>query len=571
MSVRFRWLLACLALPTLLAVRSSPQAVFWQEFACTALLCIAFGLRAGPGGRRIALGLPSMVATATGVLVGASVGWVAGASSSAGVGLLIYLSVFAVAALMLSCRETSDDAPEGVVDAIALGVLSAALLQSVVGALQLCGSEVGGLVLAKVYRQAYGNVGQANHYADLLSLGLAAIPYCAQRWRWHRWSTGLVVAWLAFSIAASASRAPWFYMLAFVVLGYVARSARGTRAREAGTRIAMVGVASLLTQIVFANSGLLDRLGVTSSIARAADGGSNGQRLYDWSLALSAIKAHPWLGVGVGGFHGWAIEQMAVTPSVPFSKFAEHAHNLPLHLAATMGLPFTVLCLGGLGWWLVRQLRVPMTPERLFAFCGLSVIGLHSMVEYPLWYTYFIIPAGLFCGILASTDPDARTVAVPIWGARAMAVLFALGVIWVGRDYWVVERAYADWSDHGGVASAADRTRIRTELATVPAWSIVGDHAQSLMLQTWQPDAETAPEMVRACEPAFKARPSWGLGTHCLLAMGMAGDRPAVERMSKVLCEGFPRHHAMLREWAATADAYRPTLSVRSSACLRAR
>lgn len=452
---------------------------------------------------------------------------------------------------------------------VSFGVLLGAVLQSLAGAMQLAGISAFGLVLSKVYLQAFGNVGQANHYASLLSLGLAALVVGAGRWRWPNWLTGVCVVWLAFSIAASASRAPWFYMLAFIVLGAWALRSDDPDSREAGWRSIWVGVVVLAVQVVFAYGGFLDKLGVTSSIARAADAGSNGQRLYDWALAWSAIKAHPWLGVGIGGFHGWAIEQMPFTPPVPFSKFAEHAHNLPLHLAATMGVPFTVLFLGGLGWWLVRQLRAPMTPERLFAFCGLAVIGLHSMVEYPLWYTYFIIPAGLFCGILAATNPSERTITVPAWVMRGFAALMLIGLVWVARDYVILERAYADWYAHRAAPTLEDRARVRAAVERVPRWSIVGDHAQSMALQTWLPDAATAADMVSRCEPAFKVRPSWGLGTQCLLAMGMAGDRVGLERMSRVMCEGFARHHALLRQWVDGAQRYKPALPLRSFACLR--
>lgn len=553
--IRSWMLFAALALPTAIVLRSTPHVMFWVECLAATLIVAAWQtthamVRLGLVAAVVAIGICGVAAIhvpLAGVMVG----------------LCAYLILFWLAsALPVVDRQHA-------VPVVLAGLYCCALLQSAVGALQLTGLEFQGLVLAKIYQQAYGNVGQANHYAALLCLGMAAVIGGAARFRIPIVVMACSVLWLAASIAASASRAPWFYMLAFILLGGWAMRAHSDETRSAGRLAIFTGGASLVVQILFANSGVLDRLGVTSSIARAADAGSNGQRLYDWSLALSAIKAHPWLGVGAGGFHGWAIEQMPFTPHVPFSKFAEHAHNLPLHLAATMGLPFAVLFVGVVGWWLVRQLRAPMTPERLFALCGLSVIGLHSMVEYPLWYTYFIIPAGLFCGILTATDPGVRTVEMPAWGMKVLGALFVLALVWVARDYVVVERAYSDWSVHRERTPDADRERIRASLGGVPNWSIVADHARSLELQLWRPERESAADVALQCEPAFKARPSWGLGTHCLLAMGMAGDRAGVARMSLVLCEGFPRHHQMLREWAEAADRYRPVVSVRSENCLR--
>lgn len=479
------------------------------------------------------------------------------------VGFAAYLLLFLLASLIASASSKRS----GLVAAVSVGLLVGAALQSIVGCFQLLDWGLFGAVLKRIYQQTYGNLGQPNHYAALLSFGLIAAIFLAARWRW--WVMSLVVLWFGFLISTTASRASWLYSAAIVLLGFVASRSQERETRSAGFRAISAGFGILMSQVLFSYCGVLERLGVTSSIARVADAGSNSQRLYDWSLAVSAIKAHPWSGVGVGRFHGWAIEQMALTPSVPFSKFAEHAHNLPLHLAATVGLPCALLTLGLTSWWLIRQLRVPMTPERLFALCGLSVIGLHSMVEYPLWYSYFIIPAGLFCGILSATDPRARSLALPAWLGNAFGALFIAVLIWVAHDYVVVERAYSDWSSLRDRTPDAERERIRASLAGVTNWSIVADHARSLELQLWRPERESAAGVAQQCEPAFKMRPSWGLGTQCLLAMGMAGDRAGVARMSLVLCEGFPRHHQMLREWAEAADGYRPIVSVQSENCLR--
>lgn len=545
------------ALPTALSFRSSPQAVFWPEFLLVVVLLAVFigqQLRETVHRLPIAPLLP-LAMSSLWVLVT----WGHSANALV-VGFLAYLLVFLVAADFGAGRGSGF---------VAKAVLAVALCQSIIGALQLFDVSLGGAVLAKAYRQTYGNVGQPNHYAALLALGLAAVVVGAENWKWPRWLTGAVVVWLSISIAASASRAPWFYMLGFVLLGLVAGRGTDPAGRVAGRRAVAVGIAALLIQIAFAYSGALDLLGVTSSIARAADAGSNGQRLYDWSLALSAIRAHPWMGVGVGGFHGWAVAQMAVTPSLPFSKFAEHAHNLPLHLAATMGLPFAVGLLGSVGWWGLRQLRQPVTSERLFALCGLVVVGLHSFVEYPLWYTYFVIPAGMLCGVLLRSDSQARFLLVPNWVTRAVLLGLAACLFWVARDYVAVQRAYDEWASIRSAATAADRDRVRRAVENVPAWSIFGDHARALALQTWAPDTLTAVKAASECEYAFKLRPSWGLGTQCLLAMATAGDRPGVARMSLILCEGFPRHHQMLRDWAEFADRAHPVTSVRSENCLR--
>ncbi len=564
------WLLALtLGLPTLLVARSTPQSVFWNEFfAAVMLLCAAGAYRVFR--RRIAI--PALVAAFVAIAFLAAALGLGDLRTPFAVGFALYWVVFVVAFALGA--QVGDDArvqkqahPSARV--VAVGFVLVACLQSIVGAFQVADISFGGLVLPKVYRQTYGNVGQPNHYASLLSLGIVAAWYLGVSGCLRRAAAAALILWLACSLAASASRACWLYFACVVMLGVWSAYRGDASARKGALALAGVGIGVLTVQLAIAKSGALEWVGLTSSVARAADVGSNGQRLYDWSLALSAIKSHPWLGVGVGGFHGWAVEQMPATSAVPFSKFAEHAHNLPLHLAATMGLPFALVFLGAVGLWLLRQLRAQVRADRLFAFSGLAVIGLHSMVEYPLWYTYFVIPAGLLCGLLAASDARVRVVRLPVAAANAAFVGLVFALVWVARDYVIVQRAYDDWATVRSVATAADRERIRRDVGRVPTWSIFGDYARSLALQTWAPDVATAAQMVAQCEPVFKARPSWGLGTQCLLAMGMAGDRAGVARMSRVLCEGFPRHHTMLRDWAAVADGYRPIVSVQSENCLR--
>jgi len=563
------WLLVLtLALPTLLLARTAPQSVFWNEFVAVAMLVsAAVAFKAF----QHSIAVPHFVMIFVAIAFAAALGWVNSRTPYA-VGFAAYIVVFVVA-YVLSAR-TVECAPDQAASSrmalvVATGLALLACFQSIVGAFQIADTSLCGLVLPRVYRQTYGNVGQPNHYASLLSLGIVGVWYLGVSGYLRRAAAAVLILWLAGALAASASRACWLYFACVVMLGVWSAYRSDALDKKSAVALAWVGITVLILQVAIAKSGALEWVGLTSSVARAADGGSNGQRLYDWSLALSAIKAHPWLGVGVGGFHGWAVEQMPATPVVTFSKFAEHAHNLPLHLAATMGLPFALAFLGAIGLWLARQLCAHMSADRLFAFSGLAVIGLHSMVEYPLWYTYFVIPAGLLCGLLAVSDPRARIVRLPAAFANVALAGLVVALVWVARDYVIVQRAYDSWATQRGAATAVDRERIQREVEAVPAWSIFGDHARSLALQTWTPAATTAAQIVAQCEPAFRLRPSWGLGTQCLLAMGMAGDRQGVARMSLVLCEGFPRHHGMLREWAEEADRYHPAVSVQSENCLR--
>jgi hypothetical protein len=67
-----------------------------------------------------------------------------------------------------------------------------------------------------------------------------------------------------------------------------------------------------------------------------------------------------------------------------------------LHLAVELGVPAALLLCGGLVWWVWRQRPWRETDAtRRLAWGVLALIGLHSLLEYPLWYGPFQMAAGL--------------------------------------------------------------------------------------------------------------------------------------------------------------------------------
>jgi hypothetical protein len=68
----------------------------------------------------------------------------------------------------------------------------------------------------------------------------------------------------------------------------------------------------------------------------------------------------------------------------------DNAHNLPLHIAVELGLPAALGVCGGVLWPIWRgQPHRERDPDRQIAWGALAVIGLHSLLEYPLWYGPF--------------------------------------------------------------------------------------------------------------------------------------------------------------------------------------
>jgi hypothetical protein len=83
---------------------------------------------------------------------------------------------------------------------------------------------------------------------------------------------------------------------------------------------------------------------------------------------------------------------MTLTTGPRFCDLLDNAHNLPLHLAVSFGLPLALLLVAlvlALVWrgkpWRAAQ------PGARLAWAVVGVVGLHSLLEYPLWYGPFQI------------------------------------------------------------------------------------------------------------------------------------------------------------------------------------
>jgi hypothetical protein len=194
-------------------------------------------------------------------------------------------------------------------------------------------------------------------------------------------------------------------------------------------------------------------VGGAGILARMQEGGSGcASRLTLWQNVAYLVGEKPWAGWGWGELD--YAHFITLYPGPRFCDILSNAHNLPLHLAVELGLPVaTLLCGGGL-WvlWRAQPWREP-NPTRQLAWSVLAILGLHSLLEYPLWYGPFQLAAGLALTLLWLTRPAAvsappagrsatpLTVAPELW-RLAMATSLLLAVLYAAWDYQRIRQIY---------------------------------------------------------------------------------------------------------------------------------
>lgn len=359
-------------------------------------------------------------------------------------------------ALAQGAKPAPGAAPWQIVGAgqLAAGLLCAALVAAVIGLLQYFLGDPGiPGVWPSTPGQATGNLRQRNQQASLISLGalallwlqtyrtpalIAAVPQPSRPGAQRR-ATCCASAALALLTAASAATASrtgalqWLLLLGLwpVVAGRA--YCRAALAAAAGYGLAAWALPLLLQAWSgVAAEGLFRRL--------LGDQSDCNSRSVLWSNVLQLIAQKPWTG------WGWGELDYAhyITPfeQTRFCALLGNAHNLPLQLAVELGLPLALLVCAALLVWLVRSRPWrERDPARQLAWGVLLIVGLHSMLEFPLWYGPFQLVTLLALLLLCSWR-------MPLWAASARAGLalattaaLALGA-YLGRDYYRVSQLY---------------------------------------------------------------------------------------------------------------------------------
>ncbi len=300
--------------------------------------------------------------------------------------------------------------------------------------------------------QAYANLRQRNQLATLLAMGLAALLWwqvraaadgerVGPRQAAHV-LLGVAAALLVCADAASGSRTGLLQLLLLLLLGLLWRRGRVTvllsllgYALAAWTLPHWAGLDPL-------HSGILGRVGeVTDPCA---------SRLTLWSNVLHLIAQKPWSGWGWGELDYAHFITLYEGPR--FCEILGNAHNLPLHLAVELGVPLALAVCGVL-LWLVLRARPwgEQDATRQLAWRVLAVMGLHSLLEYPLWYGPFQLAALLAVWLLWQTRPTqvqsmgTAPNAGRVWPARlrvAIAAAVIAACTYACWDYWRISQIY---------------------------------------------------------------------------------------------------------------------------------
>lgn len=416
---------------------------------------------------------------------------------------------------------------------IARGWAIAALLSSVIGLLQYFGHADAfspWVHVPEYLGEARGNLRQRNQLATLTSMGVVAIV-CWVRMGLPRPQAIWMLALVTVGNAATHSRTGLLQMLLVTGLLLWWSWRDTTQPERLSWRLALwaLGIYALaiwaLPQMLSLSSGL-DSISVLTRLSN--DDGCASRKVL-WRNVLELIAQKPWWG------WGWdELKYAHYSASYSGERFCEilgNAHNGPLQLAFVWGLPIAALITIGLLAIVLRMRpwRARQTHEQL-AWGILAVMGLHSLLEFPLWYGPFQI-AVLLCAMLLRQRLNGSVVQQRVWPVVGTAILAATAFIAV--DYALVRQIFIPASQRTGLWSG--------DALTLAKSSVVFEAtAQFAEFSVTPVTPENADHMLARGQAMLHYSPEPKVIRKVIEAADMTGDKATAERHRALMQIAFP-------------------------------
>lgn len=455
-------LAACLGISYLLPFNFFPFTTFYND--SLAIFGVALAL-ASIGKEKITaihvpwiaglpLGLATVIAlqTAFGMLI---VNWDA-------VLPIIYFIVAAMAVVLGASIGAENNGSSRLCTALACAYLFAGMISVALASAQFHGVEsaLTPFVMGMNHSpgsavRPFANLGQPNHLAFLLCVAIASVWWLYQLGRIRIGVAIGAVLSLLWGLALTQSRIGWIIVPVFAALCLLWRGKPDFR--QVSGRLIIGLVLAYAIMVIALPVISLSLLGVSSQSATERVGTyTSSERLVLFQQAIQMSLSHPWFGAGWLQF---GPQQLRIGSDFAPSLYSEYAHNIVLNFAAELGWPVTIIVFGAIAYWFYAGFfRRTISKEAGFAILFFVAVSVHSLVEYPLWYAYFLLPTALLIGMVHQERLGGGAIKLSRLYLIAVFLLMISGLVGAAQDYrrllrmmWTYEMGMAaqltDFSD----------------------------------------------------------------------------------------------------------------------------
>lgn len=502
----------------------------WVNFHAEALALVAVGLLAISTCLRAASSawrtqVPRIVWWILAVALVPWLQWALGISLFAGDALLasLYVSGLAVAIWVGHSYATSELGQDAALAPVFYALWLAALVSAAIGLLQWLSLQ--GVLMMYVVQtdagdRAMGNLGQPNQLATLLLMGMVSLGWTFER-KAIGW-LGLIagVGFLSFVLVLTQSRAGVLSAVTVGLFLFWKSSQSPTRIRPRHLLLWLLAFGAMFLLVPVINDVLL--MGGRRSMNVAVDSA----RITIWKQMLSGIAHAPWLG------YGWNQTPTAHAfggLTVPGSMTYTNAHNIVLDIVAWNGVPLGLLLTALCVYWFLSRMWRTGQKAGIYAMSCLLPLLVHSLVEYPFAYAYFLLAAGLMIGVV-----EAEIVGVKATRLRVQWV-GALVVVWFGLgSYMVLE--YLQIEDDFRVVRFENLNIGKTPVEyVVPDVWMFSHMATMLQASRLRPQPSMTADELETLRKTALRFPYGALSLRYALAMGLNGNPTGAQQQMAMI------------------------------------
>ena len=210
----------------------------------------------------------------------------------------------------------------------------------------------------------------------------------------------------------------------------------------------------------------------------------------------------------------------------------------------------------GLWVWRAFVRRAEFTPEHWWGYAVLAVLAIHSLLEYPLWYAYFIGIAAVLLGALdgASYKLELRGV-----GRLSVAVILLLGAVslWQGlQGYRHLENALS--ARNVAASGVAAATRAHDELLLALDYPLFSSYGQLFIAGMMEPSEDRLAQKLALNSHAIRYIPTATLCYSQAWLLAWNGEEMAARDLLQNAIWAYPGEFKRARDELAQLATRQP-------------
>lgn len=284
-------------------------------------------------------------------------------------------------------------------------------------------------------RRPYANMAQPNHLATFLCLGIFSCLYLFEKNKLNGYIATILCFFLFFIIILTQSRTAILILLFsvfFIFSSLIKYDFKISKIKLVAMFVFFISCIFLFPILSNFLSRYFNIIQTTSLTDRASAGY---ERLAIWKQMLYAVKEKPWFGYG---WNQTTSAQFNVINCGDVHVWLTSSHNIILDILIWCGILFGSFIILFLTFLYFKLFFAIKDKESVFCFVVISSVAIHSMLEFPMYYSYFFVPVGLLIGVLL-TKKQRMSFQVNSTTIIIIFFVFLSGHIVIFREYMKID------------------------------------------------------------------------------------------------------------------------------------